>query len=99
MAREIKNGTPSGEISITEHRIKLPTKWLFAIVAGAIALGGLVMKMQMDLSHDHELLHELRQEIKELRRQTHFMWGADPSAPAAEAAINPPAPPTEGDGR
>ena len=28
MAREIKNGTPSGEISITEHRIKLPTKWL-----------------------------------------------------------------------
>ena len=91
MAREIKNGTPSGEISITEHRIKLPTKWLVAGLALAFGLGGWLMKIQMDLSHDHEMLHELRQEVKECQRQTRYMWGADPSAP--------PGPSTEGDGR
>ena len=61
--------TPESEtLQVTEHRVKLPTRWLLAIVAAAFALGSWVMKIQTDLSHDHEMLHDLKRRADE-------MWG------------------------
>ena len=55
-------------IQIGERRSKLPTKWLIALLAGAIAVGGWIMKQQME--HD-----DLRERVQDLEERQEWMWG------------------------
>lgn len=60
--------TPTDAIQITEHRVRLPTRWVVALLAAAFGLGGWLMKVTMDSAHLHERLHDLEDRVE-------FMWG------------------------
>lgn len=60
--------TPTDAIQITEHRVRLPTRWVVTLLALAFTLGGWLMKLQMDNAHLHERVHALEDRIE-------FMWG------------------------
>jgi len=61
--------TPESEqVRVTGQSAKLPIKWLVALLAGAIAVGGWIMKQQME--HD-----DLRERVQDLEERQEWMWG------------------------
>ena len=63
----MKNNTTDA-IQIGERRSKLPTKWLIALLAGAIAVGGWIMKQQMEHA-------DLQKRVQDLEERQDYFWG------------------------
>ena len=63
----MKNNTTDA-IQIGERRSKLPTKWLIALVLGALAAGAWLARQEME--HDR-----LRDRVQAVEEWQQFMWG------------------------
>lgn len=57
------------EIYLTGKSAKLPLKILIAVLVAVAAAAGWAAKLQMELSHAHELIHDIEDRVRALERR------------------------------